>query len=284
MDLVISDIHADINGLETILGIVTSPNFIEKYGDFSRILCLGDILERGTHPKQVLSRLQELSSRYTVEAVMGNHDEAHLYKKPISGSTLESIDAHNKLDENDLGFFSENKDGTFGSQQFVDSKHNVICVHGGPLEPENIMPKGVQEEDLWLYQKTWQRITEEDFEFFSYTGYHYNAASAFLAGKKHLKNFVIFCGHQHKEHAIEYSDNKETNKIKNILSQSLLQKEKIDQVTLNKKEITIQPDKSYIIRVGMAGPQGYYGKGFTNPHFGLVDYQSNIVRLFSIDH
>lgn len=287
MDLIISDIHADIKGLESILRIVESADFIDRYGKFSRILCLGDILERGTSPKQVLDKLKELSSNYTVESVMGNHDEAHMYNRRITGSSLESIDNHNKLDQADLEFFPENKDGTYGQQQFIDTKHNVICVHGGPLEPEEIMPKDDTKEDIndpsssWLYQKTWQRISEEDFEFFSYTGYHYRPLSAFNTTSKHSDNFMIFCGHQHKEHAIEY--NCDNAKIKNILDATLTKKEKIEDMILNRKEIMLQPKKRYIFRVGMAGPQGYYGKGHTRPHFGFVDYDSNIVRLFSVN-
>lgn len=58
MDLIFSDIHADIDSLKTILFIVNSKEFKKKYGEFSRIINLGDVLERGTNPKQVLEDLQ----------------------------------------------------------------------------------------------------------------------------------------------------------------------------------------------------------------------------------
>ncbi|MEE9241772.1 MAG: metallophosphoesterase family protein, partial [Nitrosopumilaceae archaeon] len=60
MDLVFSDIHADIDALELIVDLVTSTEFKKEYGEISRILNLGDVLERGTHPKQVLEKLSIL--------------------------------------------------------------------------------------------------------------------------------------------------------------------------------------------------------------------------------
>jgi hypothetical protein len=42
LDLVFSDIHADIDALDTILKIATSNEFNKKYGNFERIINLGD--------------------------------------------------------------------------------------------------------------------------------------------------------------------------------------------------------------------------------------------------
>jgi len=56
MDLVISDIHADISALNTIMDLVNSVDFKNNYGEISRILNLGDVLERGTSPKEVLEK------------------------------------------------------------------------------------------------------------------------------------------------------------------------------------------------------------------------------------
>ena len=105
MDLVFSDIHADINALDTILNIANMSEFKEKYGEYSRIINLGDILERGTHPNEVLKKMTLLEKTHPLISIMGNHDEAFLYKRRVSGSTLESISAHQVLTENELGFF-----------------------------------------------------------------------------------------------------------------------------------------------------------------------------------
>lgn len=278
MDLVFSDIHADIKALETILQVATNSEFEKKHGIFSRILNLGDVLERGTHPKEVLAKLESLSSQYDVESVMGNHDEAHLYGKKVSGSSLESLDAHLSLKSDDLKFFKENSDGTFSRHEYVDTKNNIICVHGGVIDPKTIIPKDVGDES-WFYQKTWQRLSEEDFEFFSYSGYHYKASTAFLEAKKKLENFIIFCGHQHMEAVIE-EDNK---KISNILPQIKTKKEKISDIVLHRKEIPLEPKKNYIIRLGLGGPEGYYGTGLSKPHFGIINHDSKTVNLFSIE-
>ena len=59
------------------------------------------------------------------------------------------MDAHAKLNSEDISFFKENDDGTFGNQEFIDKKYGLFCVHGGPLDPEKIKPKTIpNEEDL----------------------------------------------------------------------------------------------------------------------------------------
>lgn len=278
MDLVFSDIHADFSALEQILSVATSEKFEKKYGKFSRIINLGDVLERGTNPKRVLKKLKSLQEDFPMFSVVGNHDEAILYGRKVSGSSLESLDAHQNLNEKNLDFFKENQDGTFGTQDLVDKKNNLLCVHGGPLNSEKIMPKDVGDE-AWLYQKTWQRLSEEEFEFFSYSGYHYQASSAFEEVKKNLKNFIILCGHQHKEAAIKQQE----NKIIDIISAQKPELEKFSNFIVEKKEIKIEPDCNYIIRMGLGGPEGYYGVGMANPHFAIIDDNYNSVDFFRIE-
>ncbi|MGI0040682.1 MAG: metallophosphoesterase, partial [Nitrosopumilaceae archaeon] len=243
MDLVFSDIHADINALDTILDIATSDDFTKKHGSFDRIINLGDLLERGSAPKQVLSRIESLQKNYPIISVMGNHDEAFLYKRPVSGSSIESWTAHQALKEDDLAFFEQNKDNTFGQQQFIDSKNKLFCVHGGPLDPQKIIPKNAYDEETWLYQRTWQRLSDEDFEFFSYSGYHYKASSAFDEGKNCLGNFVILCGHQHEEAVLVQNE-----QIHDIFSELVITKEKVSDFVLEKKEIEIDKSSNYLIR------------------------------------
>lgn len=274
MDLAISDIHADIAALEKILKITASKDFREKFGSFDRIINLGDVLERGTNPKQVLKKFKELSENYDIKSVIGNHDEAFLYGKMVSGSSLESLDAHAKLTEEELSFFPKNKDGSFGSQELIDKKNRLFCVHGGPLDPNKLIPKGAGEE-AWLYQKSWQRLSEEDFEFFSYAGYHYMATNAFKEGKKRLGNFIILCGHQHQEAALMQDD-----KINEILSLTRMKKEKISDYLVRKREIPIDSSKNYFIRLGLGGPEGYYGTGGSRSHFAMIS--ENKAMFFDI--
>ena len=277
MDRVIYDMHADISGLKTIIDLTTSTDLKKKYGEISRILNLGDVLERGTNPKQVLEKIVELSKNYPVISVIGNHDEAFLYGRQISGSSLESTSAHNSLTEEDLSFFKKNQDNTFGDQEFLDKKTGLLCVHGGPLDPKKITPKDAGPE-AWLYQKSWQRLSEENYEFFSYYGYQYTASSAFKEAKTKVENPLILCGHQHIEGVIQ--QNKKG--IREIHSRVKLLTEKIDNFILEKREILIEPDSSYLVRVGLGGPEGYYGTGSATPHFGIIQYNPKKVVLFGI--
>ena len=278
MDLVFSDIHADIDALDTILEIATSDDFTKQYGAFDRIINLGDVLERGSNPKQVLDKLGSLKKNYPIVSVMGNHDEAFLYKRPVSGPSLESWAAHQALKENDLEFFEQNKDGTFGQQQFIDTKNSLLCVHGGPLDPQKIMPKNVYDEEVWMYQRTWQRLSDEEFEFFSYSGYHYKASSAFDEGKNRLGNFVILCGHQHKEAVLVQNE-----QIHDVFSKLMVTHEKVSDFVLEKREIEIVKSSNYLIRFGLGGPSGYYGVGSAQPHFGIVQYNPRKVTLFTVN-
>ncbi len=278
MDLVFSDIHADVDALDTILDIATSDDFTKKYGNFGRIINLGDLLERGNNPREVLAKLDFLKKNYPIVSVLGNHDEAFLYKRPVSGSSLASWAAHQALKENDLEFFEQNKDGTFGQQQFIDTKNNLLCVHGGPLDPQKIMPKNVYDEEVWMYQRTWQRLSDEEFEFFSYSGYHYKASSAFDEGKNRLGNFVILCGHQHKEAVLVQNE-----QIHDVFSKLMVTHEKVSDFVLEKREIEIEKSSNYLIRFGLGGPSGYYGVGSAQPHFGIVQYNPRKVTLFTVN-
>jgi len=278
MDLIISDIHADISGLNTIIDLTTSTDFKKKYGEISRILNLGDVLERGTRPKQVLEKMTELSKNYPVISVMGNHDEAFLYGRQVSGSSLESIKAHQSLIEEDLVFFKKNEDGTYGHQEFLDRKTSLLCVHGGPLDPKKITPKNAGSE-AWLYQKSWQRLSEENFEFFSYYGYQYTASSAFKEAKTKVENPIILCGHQHIEAALK--QNKEG--IQEIFSKIKPHTEKLSNFIVEKKEIPLELDTNYLIRVGLGGPEGYHGTGISKPHFGIVQYDPKKIILYEIN-
>lgn len=277
MDLVFSDIHADIDALEIILDISSSTEFTKKYGSFSRVINLGDLLERGAYPKQVLTKMKSLEKNYKLYSVMGNHDEAFLYKKKVSGSSFESLDAHELLDKDDLSFFKENKDGTFGQQEFIDIKNGLFCVHGGPLDPKKITPQDAESNESWLCQRTWQRLTEEDFEFFSNSGYHYKASSAFQEVKKKVRDHIIFAGHQHLETVIVNND-----AIREIHSKIKPKHQKISRFIIESREIEIEPENNYLIRLGIGGPAGYYGGGYSTPHFAIVEYNPKKVILFTI--
>ena len=276
MDLIFSDIHADINALNKIIDLTTSSHFKKKYGEFSRVINLGDVLERGDKPKQVLQKMTELSKNYSFKSVMGNHDEAFLYGRKVSGSSFESLYAHESLTEKDLEFFKKNKDNTYGTQEFLDKKNSLVCVHGGPLNPKKITPKDAGKES-WLYEKCWQRLSE--YEEFSPYGYNYKASSAFSEAKTKIENSIILCGHQHEEAVITQNH----KGIEDILSKTKPKREKLGDFTVEKKEFRIKQEQSYLVRLGLGGPQGYYGIGEANPHFGIIQHDSKRIILFAIN-
>ena len=59
-------------------------------------------------------------------------------------------------------------------------------------------------------------------------------------------------------------------------------REKISDYYLEKKQILLEDKKNYLIRVGLGGPEGYYGTGMSRSHFGIVDNNSKLVNLFSV--
>lgn len=58
--LIISDIHADIKALNTIIEIISDPVFVKRYGRVNTIINLGDTVGRGSHPVEVIERLAKL--------------------------------------------------------------------------------------------------------------------------------------------------------------------------------------------------------------------------------
>src|SRR5688572_6742223 len=60
---IISDIHADLDGLEKALALL-------KAAKVDKIICAGDLVERGRDGDAVVQRIQEEQ----IESVLGNHD------------------------------------------------------------------------------------------------------------------------------------------------------------------------------------------------------------------
>ena len=275
MDLIVSDIHADFNSFNRILNIVFDKEFKKKYGEISRILNLGDILNLGTQPKDVLNKFSSLKKNYDVLSVMGNHDDAFFKNIILRKTTIESIQAHNALSENDLNFFEQNSNGTIGKEQIINKHDNISLFHGGPIEPKKIIPE--KTSDILYYQKTWQRISPINLNFYHESGYNYTPLTAFTEMKNFLKNFILFCGHQHKEaiyqefHGI----------ITDLLPTTSTTTEKISYNTLQKRKIIIESEKNYLIRIGLSGPEGSHNSQNSAPHFGIFQKDINEVLLFN---
>lgn len=280
--LIVSDIHADIKALDTIIEIIGHPEFIKRYGSINKIINLGDMIERGYHPVEVIERLIKLGKTISLKSIMGNHDESFLYNWPVSGNDMVSIIAHeelkstastgNKCMQSCLNFLKNQP------PFYIDHEENILAVHGGPINPETIVPPGLDNYEKWLYQMTWQRISEKKHEYMDSSGYHYLPENAFIHAGNCLDNgFLIFCGHQHTEAAYRHTG----MKIESISEKHMrVSIEKIGGHVINAKELKIEKHMNYLIRLGIAGPIGYYKwLGWDKTHFGLLWKKQGMQRV-----
>lgn len=276
--LFISDVHADKCALEAILQLAGSRDFSQRYGRLDRIINLGDVLERGYSPREVIDRLKGLDN---LESVLGNHDEAFLYSWAVSGNDEISMRAHEEY--RDRGGYEEFFRGM--ARYYIDMPDRLFVVHGGPLDPCAITPGNAPPEEAWLYSQTWQRISRTGTEYMDYSGYHYLPADAFdVAGAAFNGDtgYIILCGHEHAEAAFRYTD----DVIEDILW-------KLEKATFNingrrveERKIIIEEGSDYLVRLGIAGPEGYYRRyGWDRCHFGVLSTASGrrVLSLLSFD-
>jgi hypothetical protein len=258
--LIVSDIHADIKALNTIIEIVNDRVFVERYGKINTIINLGDTVGRGFHPVEVIERLAELGAGTKLISIMGNHDESFLYDWPVSGDDAESIRAHEEFKRAaDSGSKHMKSCLDFLKDMlpyYVDHKHRILAVHGGPLDPEKIAPPGLKDYDAWLYQRTWQRISESGHEYLDNAGYHYTPRNAFIQARDFWdRGFIIMCGHQHTVAVYRNMD----DKVERISDEHMeMRKETYAGYAVQVNEFDREKDMNYLIRVGIAGPEGYY--------------------------
>ncbi|MHC1573362.1 MAG: metallophosphoesterase family protein [Candidatus Syntropharchaeales archaeon] len=248
-DLLISDIHADINALERILKVISSDEVVSRYGKVDRIFNLGDVVERGYHPKEVIDRLISLGEEFKVVSIRGNHDEAFLYRYEVSGSDKKCKEIHEKLrmDERAIAYLNR------FLPYYIEAKDRILFVHGGPLDPLLITPPGASRLEQWLHERSWQRISTINAEYFDYTGYHYTPESAFIYTSMIFgdDDYLIICGHEHKPALFECRD----NHVQAILKRSGQDTLKVMGMTLIVTEFERKPGSNYLLRLGIAGSE-----------------------------
>jgi predicted MPP superfamily phosphohydrolase len=261
--LVISDLHADVEALEAIISVATDARFAERYGKTRKILNLGDTVERGYHPQEVVETLRAIQQSIPVISLLGNHDEAFLYGWPVSGSDPDSRQAHARC--RDCAPFLRTL-----PHLYLDAENRVIAVHGGPLDPQTL-------GDGWLFARSWQRIASTSY--LDASGYHYTPNEAFRYVKAaYGGGYVILCGHEHEP--VVFSD-----QAGNILDAMHLCETRFAGYDIMSRWIERDDATSYLIRVGIAGPEGYSKRvGLSRAHFGLMwrDKREQI-GLFSLD-
>ncbi len=283
--LIISDIHADIAALKTIYKCITSNEFEERFDPIKKVLNLGDVVGRGYSPGEVIEFIENLDME--VVSILGNHDESVIYDWPVSGDDFFASRIHDefKQKKEHWDYFRDLKD------HHIDAGKRLLCVHGGPIDPDSISPPGLSDYAKWLYQRTWQRLDPRKCYYNPYTGYRYTPELAFEHAKKTLSegikedvnNILIFAGHQHREAVYQ----KKGEEIKNILAliKSNVNTIKYSNRLLNFSEFMIEKDTSYLVRFGLAGPIGY---GFYTTQFGILysdrQTQETKIALLEVDY
>ena len=117
--LIISDIHANLTALETVL---------KHAGEVDRVWCLGDVVGYGPSPNECIARVKELPN---LTCLLGNHDAAAIGQIDINTFNPEariSIEwLQGQLTEESLEFLKE-----------LPEKKNfdaATLAHGSPRQP-----------------------------------------------------------------------------------------------------------------------------------------------------
>jgi predicted phosphodiesterase len=117
--LVLSDIHANITALDTVL---------EDAGEVDAVWCLGDIVGYGPDPNECVARVRSLPN---LVCLLGNHDAAALSRIPIESFNLDARRAIEWIQEiitKESYIFLSRLPETIVTEQ-------VTLVHGSPRNP-----------------------------------------------------------------------------------------------------------------------------------------------------
>ena len=258
--LLISDLHADMGALDEILRLAFSEDLSGRYGSITKIINLGDVMERGHEPGEVISRLEGMDN---VESILGNHDEAFISRTPVSGSDVESMLAHDgyrKTGQYERFFRGMGK-------YYVDTENMLYAVHGGPVDPCAIVPPASAGIEAWLYTQPWQRISDIDIRYVDGSGYRYLPQDAFDAVRPTFgrPGFVIICGHEHAEAAFREKGDVVDDVLPGLTKTAF----EAGGRRVCEKKLVIEDDANYLVRLGLAGPEGYGGCVADRCYFGI---------------
>lgn len=138
--LIISDIHANITALDTVLSDI---------GTYDAVWCLGDLVGYGPDPNECVERIQAFPG---LVCVIGNHDAAVLNQIDVSAFNPEARSAidwtRQALSPASIGFLRSLP------ETMVIEEEEVTIVHGSPRQP------------VWEYLLD-TRTATMNFEFFS---------------------------------------------------------------------------------------------------------------------
>ena len=138
MQAIVSDIHGNIEALETVLADIEKQNIDE-------IVCLGDIVGYGPNPKECMDRASAFNA-----ILKGNHEEAlcdELEAQNFNPKAKRAVD----WTRQQFWDFSGDKEANAKRWDLIDSLQmtleagDVMYVHGSPREPvsEYIYPRDI---------------------------------------------------------------------------------------------------------------------------------------------
>ena len=158
----ISDIHGNFTALQAVLADIKSQNI-------DQIICLGDTVTLGPQPREVLNILKELNC----VLIKGNHDEAVL--DPEEAEKFEITEhlipdlywCREHLSLEDLNFIK-----SFKSTHEIKLSNGIaiLCFHGSPLSPTDLIQSTTSDELLDKYFKG-------------------QAATVFIGGHSHIQMY-----------------------------------------------------------------------------------------------
>jgi len=123
---IISDVHANIEALEVVLGDIKKKMIRD-------IVCLGDVIGYGPNPRECLQRLMDSKM-----VLMGNHEEAVLYYgEDFNPKAREAIDwTRDQLNLPDRAK-EENYDlwNFLGVMEQIIETEEAMFVHASPHDP-----------------------------------------------------------------------------------------------------------------------------------------------------
>lgn len=144
---IISDMHGNCTALDAVLADLQKDSV-------DRVVCLGDAIQGGPQPAQVVARLRELGC----PVVMGNADAWLLTGEETGNENIpeERLRKMQTIREWMLTQLSED-DRTFiaGFQPTVEialgDDRNLLCFHGSPASFDDVILPQTSEEDFQRY-------------------------------------------------------------------------------------------------------------------------------------
>jgi predicted phosphodiesterase len=140
---IISDIHGNCLALDAVLADLRAE-------PVDQVICLGDAIQGGPQPAQVVARLQELAC----PVVMGNADEEVITgvvseAEPMTEERRQKLDAvrdwqQTKLSEQDIAFMKTFKPV---HELPLGAGQTLLCFHGSPRSFNDILLPTTPDEE-----------------------------------------------------------------------------------------------------------------------------------------